>query len=415
MCLNDRERLQLVPPPEDDRFFVYLPQVHLDAGFELGFGRNTYPMQQGLGHLPKEGFDQVQPRTVGGREDEFKPVGHGGQKGPRLSGNVCGVIVEHHTNASPRRIMGVRQAQEFDEFGTAMTVAHQTQDLSIPQIDARQQGQRAMADVLMIAAHRRVLAGYRRPVRSGVLQGLDPRLLVVRQHRRQLRGNTHRVPDLHLLVHMQNLFHLGLKVGIALLQIIADLMRLNGLGAQNLGHRSARKSLQAGMTSSRAMLPHMLGQQAGGPQFLRVTQLLGLLASQGYHPSAPFRAQRLPSASAGQILQRRAYAQFEGLGYAALDPGSIGTEHSGDRRNRLARMIAQQNLCPLYPPGGFGARLRQLLQPGAVLFGEFQFRASADKWHGCDLPAMAMSPAYTTTYSIATLFWNQTTSSGATE
>ena len=68
MRLGDRERLQLVPPPEDDRFFVYLPQVHLDAGFELRFGRNAYAAQQGLGHLPEEGFDQVQPRTMGGRE-----------------------------------------------------------------------------------------------------------------------------------------------------------------------------------------------------------------------------------------------------------------------------------------------------------------------------------------------------------
>jgi len=164
------------------------------------------------------------------------------------------------------------------------------------------------------------------------------------------------------------------------------------------------------MTGSRAMLPYVLGQQAGGPQFLRVTQLLGLLASQCHHPSARFRAQRLRSASARQVLQRRAYAQFEGLGYAALDPGSIGTERSGDRRNRLAGMIAQQNLRPLYPPGGFRARLGQLFQPGGVLFGDFQFRAPADKRHGCDLPAMAMSPAYTTTYSIATLVWNHTTS-----
>ena len=91
MNLNDRERLQLVSPPEDDRFFIYLPQVHLDAGFERGFGGDAYPAQQRLGHLPEEGFDQVQPRTMGGRENEFKTVGYRGQKGPRLSGNVCGV------------------------------------------------------------------------------------------------------------------------------------------------------------------------------------------------------------------------------------------------------------------------------------------------------------------------------------
>jgi len=89
--------------------------------------------------------------------------------------------------------------------------------------------------------------------------------------------------------------------------------------------------------------------------------------------------------------------------------GRLGTQGSGDRGNGFAAMIAQQNLCPLHPPGGFGARLGQLLQPSALLFGKFQFRASADKRHRCHLPAMGLSAAYTPTYSIAMLFWNRST------
>ena len=89
MRLNDRERFQLVLPSEDDRFFVHLTQVHLDACFELFFGLHAYPAQQGLGHLAKERFDQVQPGAMGGREDEFKTVRYRGQIGPGLSRKVA--------------------------------------------------------------------------------------------------------------------------------------------------------------------------------------------------------------------------------------------------------------------------------------------------------------------------------------
>ena len=160
MRLDDRKRFQLVLPPEDHRVFIHFAEVHLDAGLEFGFGRHAYPTQQGLGHLPKEGFDQVQPGTVSGGEDEFEPIGNGGQKGPRLSGNMRRRIVEDHTDSGRRRVMGVRQTQEFDELRAAVTVADQAQNLSVPKIDTRQQGQRAMADVFMIAAYRRMLPGY---------------------------------------------------------------------------------------------------------------------------------------------------------------------------------------------------------------------------------------------------------------
>ena len=98
MWLNHRERFQLVRPPEYDRFFVDFPQVHFDAGFQFGLGRDAY---SGLGHLAEEEFDQVQPRTMGGREDEFETVGYGGQKGPSLPGNMRGVMVKDRGEGGP--------------------------------------------------------------------------------------------------------------------------------------------------------------------------------------------------------------------------------------------------------------------------------------------------------------------------
>src|SRR5215469_18717954 len=119
---------------------------------------------------------------MGRRADEFETVRYRSQKGSGLPRKVRRVIVEDHANTGPRRVVRVRQAQKFDELGTAMALAHQTQHLPAPQVKARQQRQRAVADELMITTQRRMLTGYRRQVPSSVLQGLNPRLVIVSQH-----------------------------------------------------------------------------------------------------------------------------------------------------------------------------------------------------------------------------------------
>lgn len=52
------------------------------------------------------------------------------------------MIVKDNANAGLHRVgvMGIRQVQEFAELGAAVAVAHQAQDFSVPQVDARQQG-----------------------------------------------------------------------------------------------------------------------------------------------------------------------------------------------------------------------------------------------------------------------------------
>ena len=101
--------------------------------------------------------------------------------------------------------MGVGQAQKLDELGTAVALPHQAQNLAAPEIDARQQAPGAMADVFMIAPQAGVLARDGRQVGGRVLDRLHPRLLIVRQHRDQLRGSAQLVPDLDLLVDVQDL------------------------------------------------------------------------------------------------------------------------------------------------------------------------------------------------------------------
>jgi len=108
MRLDHRQRFQLVLPSEDHRVFIHFAEVHLDASLEFFFGRHPYTAEQGLGHLPKERLDQVQPGAVRGGEDEFEPVRHRGQIGSRLPGKMGGVIIENHANARRSGVVGVR-------------------------------------------------------------------------------------------------------------------------------------------------------------------------------------------------------------------------------------------------------------------------------------------------------------------
>src|SRR5213593_1109769 len=174
-----------------------------------------------------------------------------------------GVIVEYHPYPEFRWIVGVGHAQEFDEFGTAMAVAHQAQNLSGQKVDASQQRKRAMTDVLVITPYSGVPAGDGRQIGSCVLDGLNPWLLIVGQYRYELRRSRAPVPQLDLLVDMQHLSHLVFKFRIPPFQVVAELVRLDLNGGQNLRHRSSRQALQTGMTGRHTMLADVLRQQSG--------------------------------------------------------------------------------------------------------------------------------------------------------
>lgn len=91
----------------------------------------------------------------------------------------------------------------------------------------------------------RLATGYRRQVRCGILQRLNPRLVVVREDRGQLRGRYGPVPKLQLPVSMQDLLHVALELVPASLLRILDDVRLDRLCAKDLGNRPSRQVAQA--------------------------------------------------------------------------------------------------------------------------------------------------------------------------
>src|ERR1019366_4148826 len=104
-------------------------------------------------------------------------------------------------------------------------------------------------------------------VRGGILDSLNAGLLVVGEYGYQIRRRrAFLTPDLHLLVNMQNLHHLGVELGIAPLQVILNLVGMHLVGAENLGDRSAPQFREARVSSGLTTLPDMLRQQSCGPE-----------------------------------------------------------------------------------------------------------------------------------------------------
>ena len=76
--------------------------------------------------LEKKALDEVEPRAMRGREDEFETASRLiGEPGPGFLGDVCGMIVEDQLDRRMGRIGGIDELKEFDEFAAAMAVLDQ--------------------------------------------------------------------------------------------------------------------------------------------------------------------------------------------------------------------------------------------------------------------------------------------------
>jgi len=103
-----------------------------------------------------------------------------------------------------------------------------------------------------------------------------------------LPGAGHALPRLaqhrHLAVDARDFRHLGLELGIALFQLIAQLVRLDRVVGEDLAHRSLGQFGQARVPRGWTLITGMRGQQPRCPQLVRIAQLLRLLAGQRHQP-----------------------------------------------------------------------------------------------------------------------------------
>src|ERR1035441_6366226 len=178
-----------------------------------------------------------------GCEGELEAIGwSSSEPSSGFSGDVRGMIVEDQLDRGASRIGGIEKLEEFDELSAAMAVSDESMDFSGEQIDPGQQTERAMAFVLIITREARIDARFGRQIRRRRCDGLDSRLFVVGDDRhwlaRFLRQGGGLFQDLDLPIDTQNFRHLLFELGIAAFQIVAHLVRLEFLMAEDLAHRS---------------------------------------------------------------------------------------------------------------------------------------------------------------------------------
>jgi hypothetical protein len=132
------------------------------------------------GELGEEALDEVEPGAMLGREGELEAAGRACCE-PRLGfpGDVGGMIIEDQFDRSTGRVSGIDEPEEFDELSAAMAIPDQGVDLAGEQINPRQQAERAMTLVLVIAREGRVASWHGRQIRGGRGDGLDSWLFVV--------------------------------------------------------------------------------------------------------------------------------------------------------------------------------------------------------------------------------------------
>src|SRR5260370_23101383 len=95
---------------------------------------------------------------------------------------MSGVVVEDDFNCGVGRIGGVEELEKLDELAAPVALFDNGVDVTGQQIDARHQGQGAVAFVLVIAHYGGAGAGKWRTGRPGPAGPLGPRVLIVTNH-----------------------------------------------------------------------------------------------------------------------------------------------------------------------------------------------------------------------------------------
>ena len=157
-------------------------------------------------------------------------------------------------------------------------------DNAAQKIDAGQEAQGSMSDVFVIA-RQALMAGWDgRQVRRGRSNRLYAGLLVVGHDRNRrglvlLRQGRLHFHQLNLAIHAQDFGHLGIEFGIATLEIIAHLVRLDRVRREDLAQRTLSERREAVVSCLRAVFANVPGKQPRRPQLVRITKILGFPAS----------------------------------------------------------------------------------------------------------------------------------------
>jgi hypothetical protein len=158
-------------------------------------------------------------------------------------------------------------------------------------------------------------------------------------------------------------------------------VRLHFLRIEDLAQRALRQVRQARVPFGRAVLASMAGEQPRRPQFMRITQFLGLAARKRCQPGFRFQRDRRLPAGARTLVQRSHRAFGNRPLDTTLDRLMVQPERLAHGEKRRAFPITQQDARPLYPVRRFGSRPRYQPQLLSIRISERQFNRSPPSRH----------------------------------
>ena len=180
-------------------------------------------------------------------------------------------------------------------------------------------------------------------------------------------------------------------------------MRLDLVLGQNLADRPLGQLAQARMPGGWSVLPGMRGEQPGGPQFVGVTQLLGLSTRQCHQPGFRLGRDDRIASRTRPIIERRDHPQFR----RSLQTACHGLlRHLNRTRHGIGRrvlQIGQNDPRPFDPARRLGPRPRNLQQTLPLLRIRWQRNHPARCYHW--IPQSNLTPA---SYHISPKMRNRT-------
>src|SRR5204863_1716839 len=329
--------------------------------------------------------------------------------------DVRRMIVEDQLDRGLRRIRGIQQLEEFYELSTAVTVFDERMDLAGEQINPGQQAQRALTFVFMITREGGVDAGYGRQIGRRCCNGLDSRFFIIGHDSYRLA----RFPrfgsffqDLDLTINAQNLRHLLFELGVAPFQIVPHLVWLDFLVAEDFADGALGQLGKTFVPRRRRVLACMPCQEPRRPQRVRITVILGLVASQRYQPRFRLGCNRRLLAGARPIIKRHQWAIGQRPLHAALNRLMMQTQSLPDSEERGLLTVRKQYLRPLHSPRRFASRAGNSCQVLNLFVRHRQFDCLPPVCHAGTPRSIRYKQESTTESPVPTLLvsWNRSSS-----
>jgi hypothetical protein len=273
------------------------------------------------------------------------------------------MIVENEANDRLWRIVGVDVLEQLNELGATVPILDSLEDMTGVQINASQNRDGAMANVLVIAPEGGRFVRHRRQVRRRQPQRLNTWLLVDAHGVDRIWTRIMNSPlpvQSHILINHQNLLHLPIEIRVAPFQVIADLVRLDLPLVENPPDGTLARLRQTRMASLLGMARDKFRQRRNRPHFRCPSMIFRFGTGQTDHPGLGLLANlRLMRAMIG-ILQPSRHTFGQGFVDTLVHRRTSHSHSAHDLSNRPVLRVRQKNLRPL----GFTYRRRS--RPGQI-------------------------------------------------